>query len=70
MEEYSSRDLHGLKVEHGGDAFREGKDIILTLKDTGTYVHVRYVFTHIRTYSPGYSTYITSDSRGEMNLIF
>ncbi|XP_065906677.1 U4/U6.U5 tri-snRNP-associated protein 1-like isoform X2 [Dysidea avara] len=33
-EEYTSRDLHGLKVEHSEGSFREGKDIILTLKDS------------------------------------
>ena len=32
---YTSRDLAGLKVTHGGDAMKEGQTIVLTLKDTG-----------------------------------
>lgn len=32
---YSSRDLSGLKVEHGMEKFREGSNIVLTLKDKG-----------------------------------
>ena len=32
---YTSKDLSGLKVEHSTEAFREGRDIILTLKDKG-----------------------------------
>lgn len=32
---YSSKDLGGLKVEHRTEAFREGQDIVLTLKDKG-----------------------------------
>lgn len=32
---YSSKDLSGLKVEHSTESFREGRDIVLTLKDKG-----------------------------------
>jgi U4/U6.U5 tri-snRNP-associated protein 1 len=32
---YTSKDLAGLKVEHSQDRFKEGKTIILTLKDQG-----------------------------------
>ncbi|KAF5395426.1 hypothetical protein PHET_12222 [Paragonimus heterotremus] len=32
---YKSSDLSGLKIEHKVDSFREGKSIILTLKDRG-----------------------------------
>lgn len=32
---YSSKDLSGLKVEHSTEAFREGRDTVLTLKDKG-----------------------------------
>ena len=32
---YTSKDLSGLKVEHSTEAFREERDIILTLKDKG-----------------------------------
>ena len=31
---YSSRHLHGLTVEHKTDAIKEGKQVVLTLKDT------------------------------------
>ncbi|GAA5977595.1 hypothetical protein JCM11641_006872 [Rhodosporidiobolus odoratus] len=31
---YGERDLAGLKVAHGADAFEEGEDTVLTLKDT------------------------------------
>ncbi|XP_013387929.1 U4/U6.U5 tri-snRNP-associated protein 1 [Lingula anatina] len=33
--EYTSRDLKGIKVEHGMGSFKEGKAVILTLKDKG-----------------------------------
>ncbi len=32
---YTSNDLSGLTVEHNTEAFREGRDIVLTLKDKG-----------------------------------
>ena len=32
---YTSNDLSGLTVEHSTEAFREGRDIVLTLKDKG-----------------------------------
>ena len=32
---YGSKDLRGLRVEHGQDTFTEGKTVILTLKDRG-----------------------------------
>ncbi|XP_069500904.1 U4/U6.U5 tri-snRNP-associated protein 1 [Ambystoma mexicanum] len=34
-DDYSSRDLQGLTVEHTLDSFREGQTVILTLKDKG-----------------------------------
>ena len=37
VKEYGSKDLRGLTVEHGEDAFTEGKTVILTLKDKGWY---------------------------------
>lgn len=33
-EQYGEKDLEGLKVAHGADAFEEGEDTVLTLKDT------------------------------------
>jgi len=30
---YSSRDLRGLRVEHDMETFKEGRNVILTLKD-------------------------------------
>ena len=32
---YKSGDLKGLKIEHNVDSFKEGRDVILTLKDKG-----------------------------------
>lgn len=34
-EAYGEKDLSGLKVAHGADDFEEGRDVILTLKDSG-----------------------------------
>lgn len=33
--EYSSKDLKGIKVEHDVESFKEGRSVILTLKDQG-----------------------------------
>jgi U4/U6.U5 tri-snRNP-associated protein 1 len=35
MQEYSSKELKGLKVEHDQQVFKEGQTVILTLKDKG-----------------------------------
>jgi hypothetical protein len=35
MQEYSSKELKGLKVEHDQQTFKEGQTVILTLKDKG-----------------------------------
>lgn len=32
---YSSKDLRGLRIEHDSDRFKEGRDVVLTLKDKG-----------------------------------
>ena len=32
---YGSRNLAGLKIEHKPEAFRDGMDTVLTLKDKG-----------------------------------
>ena len=34
-QQYKSRDLAGLTVEHSVDSFKEGRTVILTLKDQG-----------------------------------
>ena len=41
FQEYGSKDLRGLTVEHGEEAFTEGKTVILTLKDKGWYGKIR-----------------------------
>ena len=35
---YSKSDLRGLKVEHSAERFREGQEVILTLKDSGLFI--------------------------------
>ena len=35
MQKYSSRDISELKVLHSVGSFKEGKNVILTLKDAG-----------------------------------
>mgnify|MGYP000079269152 CR=1 FL=1 len=32
---YTAEDLRGLKLQHGAEAFREGTEVVLTLKDRG-----------------------------------
>lgn len=39
LQEYTSKDLKGLKVEHSVDRFKDGQSIILTLQDKGDSVH-------------------------------
>lgn len=34
LQAYSAKDMAGLKVEHDAKDFREGSNVILTLKDT------------------------------------
>jgi hypothetical protein len=31
---YTAKDLEGIEVQHGEEAFEEGRDVILTLKDS------------------------------------
>lgn len=33
-EEYTTKDLAGIEVQHGEEAFEEGREVILTLKDS------------------------------------
>ena len=33
--QYTPQDLSGLKIEHKEDHFKEGRDVVLTLKDSG-----------------------------------
>ena len=43
FQQYSSRDLAGLRIEHGAREFEDGSSVIVTLKDSGMYELVSFL---------------------------
>ncbi|CAB4014383.1 U4 tri-snRNP-associated 1-like [Paramuricea clavata] len=80
---YTARNLKGLTVEHSSEMIKEGKDVVLTLKDSGVLdneddvlVNVNLIDTEkanknveLRKKKPGYQAYDEFDEAGEQKVL-